>query len=419
MNIKNYRIIDEIRNSLYSCIRAEYIGDPSKCPNEECQSIYFTHHGNPAEHKICIVHNNMPVVMSVTRARLKCKSPVCGRTFYADYEETQDWENDISPNFRNRVINYWIRNKDKSIYAASLDFGIDQSLLTKWENTLADTFYRIQKIGLGKEIYIGAFRVRGDEAPHAFIASIDENFSFLSGFIRNYTSEGLLSEIETRIETEFSEEYRYQNREDVKIVRYDYIPGIREALREVFPNAQLAVNRRELFFTLVAPITKETSSLSRILHPTTPVSRDVLTEQLTGWIQQLDVSDEVKADEMKIVTEVTDDIFNAINQPKLPSIINTTRQLIDKLAGKKASFNTVMLKVMYNNEQWKQKIQEAGDIAGFTFSFMGGMNNSRRKSSWQFSGEEEVLWYEVDEKDLERLLAEETEDTTDYEQERV
>ena len=323
-SLSHYTIKRTEKHDLYTYIDASYDKAPTRCSNKGCNSSLFTSQGekSKAPHKICFIADKQPKVMNAERIRWECQR--CGTTFSADAEETADWGSDIGKNFRNCVINYWLRSGIKSVYECSRLFGIDRSNLTEWEDALADAFYANQIIEGYEELYFGRFECYKDTTQHAFIAETEEKYGGLVGFVRDYTSHGFLCE-----------DTRYINTDKVKCIRFDYEPGLEETLREMFPNAAIIEN----------PIIDE---------------------------------------------------YEEGEAPHWSIIADRIRKRINKRVGKKNRFNSIMLQMLYNNDRWKQMIQEAGTKAGFTIqNFVYGSWKQQKQTIHKYNGNEKIEWFEI------------------------
>lgn len=225
----HYDITDRQQHKWYDYSEAVYKSEPTQCADKDCDSTFFASQGETsmAWHKICYVGKKRANVMNCGRLRYQCQK--CGRTFPADLEETEEWDSDISPAFRNAVINHWLKSKVKSIYEISKMYGINRSIMTEWEDTLAQAFYKNQLITGNEELYFGMFQCFKDDTPHAVMVTTTKDWGSLEGFIRDYSAVGLTGE----------EKERFKETEKIKIVRYDNAPGIEETLRLLFPKADL------------------------------------------------------------------------------------------------------------------------------------------------------------------------------------
>ena len=394
-HLNRYAIRSKEEKELYTYIVADYPHEPSLCAKTGCDSIYFSpcDQTHPQSHRICDVLERKPTIIYASRIRYKCKK--CGITFAADAEETADWYSDFSPTFRNHVITYWLKSDIKSVYDCSNLFGIGRDNLTEWEQVLADAFYKNQVIEGFELIYFGSFQCYKDNTPHAFIAETEEAYGGLIGFIREYTTKGIVT----------AEKERLADTDRVKRVRYDYVPGIGKELHKLFPNAEFAVNRRNLRETIecLLPGYDRVSELSTLLQPTGPTNDDSFSGALIEWANRIPDEQPNKDQVMNIIMEITEDmdLYNSLSFPSAHRITDSIRKMIDKRVGKKASFDSIMLQMMYNNERWKTMVRNAGSSVGYEIGFVASGNRRyTEQKNHKYDGNERIEWFEILEKQL-------------------
>jgi hypothetical protein len=332
----------------------------------------------------------------VFRKRWRCKG--CGATFGADYEETSEWKNGISPEYRNLVINAWMSGNYRSIRSCSANFGIDDSNLEQWETDLAETFYDIQHIDGYEQLYFGSLSCVHDETKHCVVAETSNGNGGLVGFVKDYSEKGFIDECK-----------RFENREKVRKIRYDYVPGINKALHDTFPEAELAVNRRELRheFERLLPEYDGVSELSTLLQPDKDITDEKFILPLLRWANGIPDSESGKKQVKKIIMEIKGDICNSRHFAVEKAVVDTIRSVIDKWVGKKASFESIMLHVMYDNDMWRQKVKYAGKRTGFVIhNVVGPIDLYEKEKDFAILEDMDIRGFEITEKALNGLLPE-------------
>ncbi len=408
-DFSHYTEKSRIDMGLYIRIDAEYLELPTKCARKDCESIYFgSWDSSPSEHTILTMLEK-PAVINASRKRYRCKW--CGSTFGADCEETEEWENDVDPAFRDKVINFWIKDPEyMSIKKVSEMFGIGPATTKQWEDELANTFYNMHEIAGYERLYFGSFRCKKDNTVHAFVVESDGERSGFAGFVRDYSAEAFtVNDIFT---DEGKEYWRFENTENVKQVRYDYMPGIGSALQHMFPNAELAINRRELRHQIdsLLPNYENTTDLSVLLQPQDNISDKDFSDQLVHWASKIPETEPGRDQVMDIMLEVTEDnhLFNSLRLPSAVRIMDDIRTLIDRKVGKNASFNSIMLQIMYSNPAWREKLKEAGRSAGFNIGFVTSFKQSQNQpKEHDFNGSEIIHGHEITASELETLFTDE------------
>lgn len=346
---------------------------PEKCPfcRPEKQSIESLGMGKPNTQYG--IYAGKPAQYQIRRQRYYCN--YCRKSFFADHgKEDFNSEKHTLPEFIQFMILEWIKDKNLSFRKLTQRYMVEEDgesdekhgrsaeTIRNWCNLIAAKFDQMTSCDADETLYFSSFHYEKDSPRlYCVVSKIVDNVSRVCTFLENYDDYKHLHE---------SLYARFNDLSVVERVVYDYYPGLNEAMDMTFPDpVEKIIDPKRLKRSIeskLAGIERDyIETLDSVFEPRRyDISTDYLlcygSKRLTDWIDTLpyEYRYEIR-DYLKSLLETPDHFNKSYLLRHNPAyLFDDISGWCEKRSGKKERFENMRLRVLYDNDDFKAKIQK-------------------------------------------------------------
>lgn len=356
-------------NSPFVLVHADLIlPKPEKCPY--CipdNGVYFIE-GNGSERNAQYgLYSGKPARYIIRRKRYYCHS--CRGTFFADHEDKDfNDKKHTLPEFIQFMIMEWVKNKTLSFRELAQKYemidedaaapGRSAESYRQWCNQIVDTFDSMTVCEAADNLFFSSFHY-GINNPglYCLVGKIVEDKSYICTFLENYD---VFRDLKDTIAS------RFTNLSDVNFVVYDYLPGLNVEFDRIFKGTTICVDPARLKAYIKEKIKGEDrdyfDTLEKVFVRTDIQRYDkiILVDRLKGWRDTFVPYDYLLADQLEPLLVGTPKHLKAsyhiIGNP-VYNFEDITRHC-ETRSGKKERFENMKLRVLYDNPDFKEKIEK-------------------------------------------------------------
>ena len=292
-------------------------------------------------------------------------------------------DNDFTVNFIEKALELWLEPKcdekgkgDPSLSNVSSEIGIGKSTLSDWNVSLVQSVPQILPEIRGRKVVFASFRDK-DRIRRGFISQQNENGWALIAFLDDYSS--------AWIDDYLGEVYPYGDFNHVSEVYYDFAPGLGSVLTGYFKNSRVCLNLDNLYQIVCRCL--DDFSKDDAYEFRTELRQAMTVPKDDTWAR-MEVPCRIKG-KIKLIPKeyhsqfsglLDDDkddefIMNALDPRSHQPSTERWRNRIRKLVSYQHCYETILVKLLYDNPEYRQRILETGvkvtsETFGRPFSFM-------------------------------------------------